>query len=562
MYETEDRLCFRNTGELFIFKSFHPEFHNRIIFQNNRKNIPPFIFKSLAAEKKFTEECQQDDAFTWEECHKALCDKIDVPTSEPTDHVPEFHIIDDASMKHLWPIAEEYNAKFAEQLTTDPTYYNPGMDLRNVGRGDDGTSVRPITRPNNMGQYEPDTPSVFVTLIEKTCKSDKYARLEEKILRGLRDRGLNVVKVYKRKGKILEMSSVGMTVFDYANRILPKKERDQKKVDACINEAIEQKARIYDAIDDILTAEEKDFVIGAKIKKLVESFPDAHPIETVPFMYAYKLMKSMGIDDVDFRDRFTNIFGYYLLMAEMKIPGFARFLSDEYTKNRGIETKEGEGLTQAFDFTPKHGLVQEDDFFAICSMGNGYDLGQEWDLVNKSMQAQGIPEELSGDYLVTFICMAPYRSYLQIGHLIKEQANILGEWHFQIPHEKDRVKFQEKAREMVDRKWRFAHEELKHYLMKARQYVELHVMKSPVAEGKEDEAIALHNEIIDVYKQRFLEAMEPMKESLKERDIYDDMMRYANFWFTRAKFIKFADTAGVKEQSQEAAPEYRKSASQ
>jgi hypothetical protein len=562
MYETDDRLCFRNTGELFIFRSFHPEFLNRIIFQNNRENIPPFIFKSLAAEKKFTEECQQDDAFTWEECHKALCEKLDEPTFEPTDHVPEYHIIDDGTMKRFWYVAEEANERFARRMNYEPALFNPGMDLRNIGRGDNGTSVKPLTRSNCNGEYEPNAPSVFVTLIEKTCKSDKYARLEEKILRGLKDRGLNVVKVYKRKGKVLEMSNAGMTVFDYANRIFENKERDQKKVDAFINEAIGQKARIYDAIDDILTAEEKNFVIGAKVRKLVESFPNAHPLETVPFMYAYKLMKSMGIDDVDFRDRFTNVFGYYLLMAEMKIPGFARFQSDEYTKNRSIETKEGEGLTHAFDFTPKHGLVQEDDFFAICSMGNGYDLGQEWDLVNKSMQAQGIPEELSGDYLITFICMAPYRSYLQIGHLIKEQANILGEWHFQIPHEKDRDKFKEKAREMVDRKWRFAHEELKHYLMKARQYVELHIMKSPVAEGREHEAVALHNEIVDVYKRRFFESMEPLKESLKERDIYDDLMRYANFWFTRARINRFADIGGVKEQSQEEVPEYRRSASQ
>jgi len=561
MHETDDRICFKNAGELFIFRSFYPEFLNRIIFQNQTKRIPPFIFKSLTAEKKFTEECQQDNAFTWEECHKALCDKLDEEPSLPTDHVPEYHIIDDENMKRLWPIAEEANERFARRMNHEPALFNPGLDKRYIGKSNNGSSVRVLTRPNVNGEYEPNAPSVFTTIIEKTCESEKFARLEEKILRGLKDRGLNVVKVYKRKGKVIETSNAGQTIFEYANRLLCNKERDQKKVDAYINEAIEEKAKIYDALEDILSQEEKDFVIGSKIKKLVESFPNAHPLEVVPFMYAYKLMKSMGIDDVDFRDRFTNIFGYYLLMAEMKIPGFARFQSDEYTKNRGIETKKGEGLTQAFDFTPKHGLVQEDDFFAICSMGNSYDLGQEWDLVNKSMQAQGIPEDLSGDYLTTFLCMAPYRSYLLIGHSIKEQANILGEWHFQIPHEKDRAKFEEKAREMVDKKWQFAHEELKHYLMKARNYVHIHVAKSPLAEGKKTEAIKLHNEIIDTYKQRYIEAMEPLADSLKEREMYDELMAYSNHWFEKAK-IKAADPNSFKEQSQEEDPEYRKSASQ
>ncbi|MBD3304359.1 hypothetical protein GF343_04380 [Candidatus Woesearchaeota archaeon] len=147
-------------------------------------------------------------------------------------------------------------------------------------------------------------------------------------------------------------------------------EKSQEKIDALITESIEEKAKIYDDMDEILSPEDKDFIMNDRLKKIISHFPDVdHPFEWMQHLYAYKLMKSMGIKDKAFRDKFTRLFGWNLMQAEMCMPRFARFLSDEYTKNRGIDIKHDNGLTLAFDFSPKFGLVQEDDFFTICNLG-------------------------------------------------------------------------------------------------------------------------------------------------------------------------------------------------
>jgi hypothetical protein len=244
----------------------------------------------------------------------------------------------------------------------------------------------------------------------------------------------------------------------------------------------------------------------------------------------------------------------------MSLPRFARFLSDEYTKNRGLDAPQDKGLTLAFDFSTKFGLVQQDDFFAICNLGTAYSIEDEVKWVELSMERQDIAEELKPTYMATFVAMAPFRSYLQIGHLIKEHANILSPWSFKIPENKDRKKFEEKAAEMVQQRWLHAREELIYYLHKANQYIAIHIRESPLAQNVERDVADLHNQIIETYKQNYFKALEPIEDSLKERGELKRIKGYANHWFEKAK-IRLAEPSNIRERMQEEGPECQKSAS-
>ncbi|MBD3304360.1 hypothetical protein GF343_04385 [Candidatus Woesearchaeota archaeon] len=191
--------AFGNTGELLIFLTVHPEFQNRVVIQNTDKGISPFIFKKLSDEKVFIETELEDNAFSWENCHENASRAAEMPVTGPTGDVPGYSIVSDERIKQLWHIAEREKAKFAKMhLKTDAAQYNPLFDLRYVGRGGNRTSVKVITKSNVLGEYEPDQPSIFIKILEKSCESERHAELEEKVLQGLKKRGRNVVKLYGR----------------------------------------------------------------------------------------------------------------------------------------------------------------------------------------------------------------------------------------------------------------------------------------------------------------------------------------------------------------------------